>query len=76
METRDHLIDFLRTIARPESDLGSLGDEEDLVETGVVDSLAVVELVVYLEIEHKLDVGVIDPTELVSIQGILNVISK
>ena len=76
MDTRANVIDFLRTIARPDSDLDSLGDEENLVENGVVDSLAVVQMVVYLESEHQLDVGMIDPTELVSIQGILNVISR
>lgn len=76
MDTRENVIDFLRTIARPDSDLDSVGDEENLVENGVVDSLAVVQMVVYLETEHQLDVGVIDPSELVSIQGIMNVISR
>lgn len=76
MDTRENVIDFLRTIARPDSDLDSVGDEENLVENGVVDSLAVVQMVVYLECEHQLDVGMIDPGELVSIQGILNVISR
>lgn len=76
MDTRENVIDFLRTIARPDSDLDSVGDEENLVENGVVDSLAVVQMVVYLETEHQLDVGVIDPSELVSIQGIVNVISR
>ena len=76
MDTRENVIDFLRTIARPDSDLDSVGDEENLVENGVVDSLAVVQMVVYLETEHQLDVGVIDPSELISIQGIMNVISR
>lgn len=76
MDTRENVIDFLRTIARPDSDLDSVGDEENLVENGVVDSLAVVQMVVYLETEHQLDVGMIDPSELISIQGIMNVISR
>ena len=74
MNTRDQLVDFIRTIARPDSDLEAVGDEENLVEAGVVDSLAVVQMIVYLETEHRLNIAVVDPAELVSIQGILNVI--
>lgn len=74
MNTRDQLVDFIRTIARPDSDLEAIGDEENLVEAGVVDSLAVVQMIVYLETEHRLNIAAVDPAELVSIQGILNVI--
>ena len=74
MNTRDQLVDFIRTIARPDSDLEAVGDEENLVEAGVVDSLAVVQMIVYLETEHRLNIAAVDPAELVSIQGILNVI--
>ena len=76
MDARAEIVEFIRTIARPESDLDSLRDDDNLVETGVVDSLAVVQVVVYLETQHQLDVGAIDPTDLVSIQGILNIISR
>ena len=74
MNTRDQLVDFIRTIARPDSDLEAIGDEENLVEAGVVDSLAVVQMIVYLETEHRLNIAALDPAELVSIQGILSVI--
>lgn len=74
MNTRDQLVDFIRTIARPDSDLEAIGDDENLVEAGVVDSLAVVQMIVYLETEHRLNIAAVDPAELVSIQGILNVI--
>ena len=74
MNTRDQLVDFIRTIARPDSDLEAIGDDQNLVEAGVVDSLAVVQMIVYLETEHRLNIAAVDPAELVSIQGILNVI--
>lgn len=74
MNTRDQLVEFIRTIARPDSDLEAIGDEENLVEAGVVDSLAVVQMIVYLETEHRLNIAALDPAELVSIQGILSVI--
>ena len=74
MNTRDQLVEFIRTIARPDSDLEAIGDEENLVEAGVVDSLAVVQRIVYLETEHRLNIAALDPAERVSIQGILSVI--
>lgn len=76
MQARDQLMEFLRTIARPDSDLDSVSDHESLVEAGVVDSLAVVQTILYLETEHQVDVGNVDPAELVSIQGILNAIGR
>ena len=74
MSTREEVIDFLETIARPDANLDNLTDEVNLVDTGVIDSLSVIQIVMHLETEHHKDLGAVDMGTLVSIQGILDVI--
>jgi acyl carrier protein len=76
MSTRSELIDFLHTIARPDGDVDAVADEDDLVESNIIDSLAIVQIVIYLETVHQMDVRGVEPTALVSIAGILSVLDR
>ena len=51
-------------------------DEDDLVASGVIDSLAILQIVVYLETNHQLDVTAVDPKKLLSITGILSLLDR
>ncbi len=78
LETRDRLCGFLQTIARPGIPIENLEDTTDLFDHGVLDSLAVIQIILYLEREHGIDMGKsgIDPVQLGSIAGILNAIEQ
>ena len=72
-ERRAQLLDFLETIRRPEQPLEGIEDHESLVDSGLIDSLALLEIVNFLEAEYGLDFAVrgLDPAELATIDGIL-----
>jgi acyl carrier protein len=74
----EDLMRFLRTIQKPDCPLEGLGERTSLVESGLIDSLAVLEIVTYLEDTYGLtfvERGV-DPGELSSIGGILDLIDS
>jgi acyl carrier protein len=74
---RQHLFAFLRTIQKPDRPLEALGDDDSLVETGLIDSLAVLEIVAYLE-TYGIDFAEhgVEPEQLFSVGGILTVIEE
>lgn len=77
-QRRARLIGFLETIQRADATVAEIGDDEGLVAAGLIDSLALLEIIAFLESEFGLDfsdVG-IDPAELESIQAILALIQK
>jgi acyl carrier protein len=74
----EDLMRFLRTIQKPDRPLEGLGERTSLVESGLIDSLAVLEIVTYLEDTYGLafvERGV-NPDELSSIGGILDLIDS
>jgi acyl carrier protein len=74
----EDLIGFLRTIQKPDHPLDGLDERVSLIESGLIDSLAVLEIVTYLEETYGIDFvdkGV-DPGELSSIGGILDFIES
>lgn len=75
--TRAEVIRFLGTIARSGQSLDGLADDQNLIDAGVIDSLAMVQIIVHLETEHGVDLlkSGIDPTGLASVAGILQVIA-
>ncbi|MBF0160807.1 MAG: acyl carrier protein [Magnetococcales bacterium] len=75
---RQKLIQFLRTIARPDLPVDRIGDGDGLVKSGLIDSLATLEIIDFLESEFKMDFSEtgIDPLEIESIQKILELIEK
>ena len=56
--------------------LDSVTDDQNLIDAGIIDSLAMVQIIVHLERDHGVDLrmGNIDPTALASVAGILKVI--
>ncbi|MBF0583882.1 MAG: acyl carrier protein [Magnetococcales bacterium] len=75
---RDKIIRFLRTIARPDLAIENINDNDGLVKSGLIDSLAMLEIIDFLESEFGIDFSEtgIDPVELESIHKILNLIEK
>lgn len=77
-EHREDLLRLLRTIQRPDRAIEDLAEEEDLVKVGLVDSLAVLQIVQHLEATYKidfLDKG-LDTAELSSVASILDLIER
>lgn len=74
--TRATLVRFLGTILRSGQTLDGVADEQNLIDAGVIDSLAMVQIIVHLEQDHGVDLrmGNIDPAALASVAGILKVI--
>ncbi len=72
----EHLQNFLRSIQKPGTPLGSVGIDDSLVDSGLIDSLAIVEIVAYLEETYGLDFAArgIDPETLASMGNILALI--
>jgi len=72
------LINFLRTIQRPDSPLEEIDGELSLVESGLIDSLALLQIITYLEQTYRIDFSEkgIDPGELKSVNAILEFVAR
>jgi acyl carrier protein len=75
---KKNLIDFLRTIQRPDRPIETMNEEQSLVEAGLIDSLAVLQIVLYLEQTYGIDFREtgLDPGDLSSVRSILDVIER
>jgi acyl carrier protein len=75
---RERLLAFLEGIRRPDKPISSIRDDDNLVAAGLIDSLAVLEIVMFLETEFSVDFSAtgVDPTRLMSIPSILDVIER
>jgi acyl carrier protein len=75
-ENRARLLRFLETIRRPDHGLSDIGEEENLVQSGLIDSLALLEIVSFLEAEFGIDFAAtgLDPARLTTIPSILDLI--
>jgi acyl carrier protein len=74
---RRDLVAFLQSIARPGFDLAQVADDANLVDGGMLDSLALVMVIQYLEDAHHIDFSEakLDPAQLTSIGEILRIIA-
>jgi len=74
----DALKKFLRGIQRPGLSLDSVKAEDDLVQCGLIDSLAVVQIVVYLENTYGIDFSKhgFNPERLATMSSILKFIEE
>lgn len=70
------LIRFLSTIQRPDFSIEDMDDSQSLVESGLIDSLAVLQIVSYLEETYNINFieKGLDPGELSSVGSILDLI--
>jgi acyl carrier protein len=72
------LRQFLRTIQKPDRPLDGVDEATSLVEADLIDSLAVLQIVAYLEEAYGIDFAErgVDPGDLTSVGGILNLIER
>jgi acyl carrier protein len=77
-ERRDGLVRFLRTIQKPDRCVDRLGDQDGLMAVGLIDSLAILQIVLYLEETYGIDFAGagVDPEQLGTIAGILDLIER
>jgi len=75
---REDLMAFLGTIVQPGIEPSSFSDDTNLIDVGAIDSLALIQIISYLEQNHGLDLqaGGIDPNDLGSVSGILGAIER
>lgn len=72
------LAEFLETIKRPDKQVDKVGLDESLVKSRLIDSLAIIQIVLYLESSYGIDFAStgLDPEKLTTINGILDVIES
>ena len=77
-DNRSRLIGFLETIRRPEVPIDGVVDTDDLSEVGLIDSLAILELIGFLEAEFGIDfrAAAFGPDQLRTIEAILDLIDQ
>ena len=75
---RERVLDFLRTIQKPDRPLDTVAETDSLVESGLIDSLALLEIVTFLEEQYGIDFAVtgLEPEQLTSVSGILDLIER
>ena len=75
-ENKKKLLAFLSTITRPDAETDAIQENEDLVNTGLIDSLAVLQIVTFLEQEFNFDFAAsgTDPGRLRSVSSILSLV--
>jgi len=77
-QAREDLMAFLDTIMRPGIEPSSFSDETNLIDNGIIDSLAVIQIICYLEQNQGINLQAtgVDPNDLGTISGILAVIGQ
>jgi len=77
-QRKSDLIQFLRTIQRPDFPLQEIDGDLSLVESGLIDSLALLQIITYLEQTYDIDFREkgIDPGELRSVNAILEFVAR
>ncbi|MCO6411438.1 MAG: hypothetical protein J5I92_01715 [Thiogranum sp.] len=72
------LLAFLDTIRRPDVAAIDLGEHENLVDSGLIDSLAVLQIVLFLETEFGISFAAtgVDPGRLYTVSSILDLIDE
>ena len=75
---RARVLDFLRTIQKPDRPLEAVDETDSLVEAGLIDSLALLEIVAFLEEQYRIDFAEtgLEPDQLTSVGGILDLIER
>lgn len=77
-QRKTDLCRFLHGIQNAGMPVESLGESDRLVASGLIDSLAILRIVTYLETTYGIDFSVrgVDPEQLGSIGNILNLIEQ
>lgn len=74
----EDLTQFLRTIQKPNRTIEQVGVDDSLVASGLIDSLALVQIVVYLEDTYGINFSAqgFEPERLASVTSILDFIEE
>ena len=77
-QRKSDLVSFLRTIQRPDFPLQEIDGDLSLVESGLIDSLALLQIITYLEQTYGIDFREkgIDPGDLRSVNAVLEFIAR
>ena len=77
-ELRADLEVFLLSVITPGCRLDDVDDSINLIDAGIMDSFALIQVIFYLEQNHGCDLQAlgIDPVDLGSMQGILTAIQR
>jgi acyl carrier protein len=75
---KDDLLRFLHSIQKAGRPIEELDECDQMVASGLIDSLAILQIVSYLESTHDIDFSLrgVDPEQLGSIGNILDLIEK
>lgn len=76
--SREELIDFLASISPSTSPLEYISDETNLIDAGIIDSFALIQIILHLEQVHGVDLQAsgTDPNDLDTLSGILSAIRE
>jgi acyl carrier protein len=69
---RERVLEFLRTIQKPDRPLDTVAETDSLVESGLIDSLALLEIVAFLEEQYRIDFAAVGRAGVTSVSGILD----
>ena len=77
-QKRESLLCFLDTVARPDQGIHGIADDINLIDAGLIDSFALIQIILYLEEQFSLNIRQdgIDTSDLVSVAGILDAIER
>ena len=77
-QNQARLLRFLRTISRPGRRVDDIDRNENLVQAGLIDSLALLEIVSFLETEFGVDFAEtgVDAGQLTTIPSLLDLIER
>jgi acyl carrier protein len=77
-ELKADLIRFLRRIQKPDRPIETVEEDTSLIESGLTDSLALLEIITYLETAYGVDFRErgVDPDDLDTIGKILDLIER
>lgn len=77
-QRKQALLTFLHTIQKAGRPIEELDEREPMVASGLIDSLAILQIVSYLESTYDIDFSVrgVDPEQLGSIGSILDLIDQ
>ncbi|TPW17051.1 MAG: Uncharacterized protein FD130_812 [Halothiobacillaceae bacterium] len=75
---REKLCHFLATIWRSDTPIHTIDEQTSLIDAGLIDSLAILQIITFLESEFKIDFFSTDtdPTQLDSVAAILDLIKR
>lgn len=75
---KEKLFSFLKTIWRSDTPLNVIDDETNLISAGLIDSLATIQIITFMEREFNIDLfnTDADPSQLDSVAAILDLIRR